>query len=85
MADIERNQARADRIVAARRKLLDRLEADSEHKLAERWRGKVAEYEESLRNFHKFGQEAKPTGRTTVVDIGVPLAELGIKSQTTGG
>lgn len=72
-----------DRLVAARAKLLSRLETNPEHELASRWETKIAEYEESLRNFQRYGQEVRPTGRPAVV-IDVPLDELGITAHEPG-
>ena len=79
MANQERNQERVDRIVAARAKLLKRVKAHPKHEMGGRWKAKIAEYEQSLRNFHEFKQEVKPTGNLTAVNISVPLSELGIK------
>ena len=84
MAKDDRNQGRVYRLVAARAKLLDRLGAHPDHDRAPRWKAKIAEYEESLRNFHKVGQEARPTGRTAITIAG-PLDGRVIADTAPGG
>ena len=84
MASLERNQGRVDRLVGARAKLLGRLESYPSDKV-DKMKVKIAEYEQSLRNFHEFGQEKPPSGKPTGVDLNVPLDEIGIVAKTPEG
>ena len=79
-----RNQGRVDRIEAHRAKLLARLKAQPKHPKAEKWRARIEEFNESLRNFHEHGRETMPTGNTESVTISVPVKDFALKPLAPG-
>lgn len=74
-----RGQPRVDRIVANYERIKAKIKAMPNDPRVPRWKKRLAEYDESLRNWDEFGQETKPVG-TPGVEINVPLGRLGIKS-----
>jgi len=81
----ERMSARIQRLLAARTKFADRLEADPENPRAAVWARKLAEYDESLANFQKYGQETPPNGKPVGVEIDVPAGTFKITEHVPEG
>ena len=75
----ERGRApcRVDRLVEHYERLQAKIQAKPDHPKIERWKIRLKEYETSLRNWDKFGQE-KPPGPKAGVTIDVPLGRLGL-------
>ncbi len=82
--DKQRMLGRARRLLDARKKLLARLQAQPKHRLAKTWRAKIAEYDRSLANIQKFGQENQPTDGNTGVEIDVELGTISLAVKTPG-
>ena len=80
----ERIAGRIQRLMDARKKFVDRLEANSKHERASMWKRKIGEYDVSLANFQKYGQEKPPTGNLVSVNIDVPKHTFEIKGMVPG-
>ena len=76
----ERGRAlcRVDNLVDHYKRLQAKIKNRPDHPKIEKWKIKLKEYETSLQNFDKYGQE-KPPGPKAGVSIDVPLGRLGLK------
>lgn len=76
----ERLNGRIQRLLDARAKCVSRLDAHPKNARAAGWKRKLAEFDQSLANFQKYGQEAPPTGNRVGVDIDVPKGTFSVKA-----
>ena len=72
-------QVRVDDLAEHYERIQAKIKAWPDHRKIEIWRSKLKEYEVSLQNFQKYGQETPP-GPKAGVKIDVPLGRLGLKS-----
>ena len=78
----ERMNGRIQRLLDARAKCAAYLKAAPKHPRAKVWKRKIAEYDQSLANFQKYGQETPPTGNKASVNINVPKGTFKITEHT---
>jgi hypothetical protein len=77
---------RVQRLLDHRKKLERNLEAGgSDHPKAKAWLAKLAEVEESLANFQRYGQERPPSGNVRGVDIHPETHKISIVKHGPGG
>jgi hypothetical protein len=74
----KRMEGRIQRLLDARAKCEAKLKAYPKHPRAATWKRKKAEYDVSLANFQKYGQEEKPNGKPIGVQIDVPAGTFKI-------
>ena len=85
LTKLARLNGRVQRLLAARAKCAARLEAHPKDRRAPAWARKLAEFDQSLANFQKFGQETPPTGNRVGVDIDVPKGTFKITEHAPEG
>ena len=82
---VERMNGRVRRLLDARAKCAGRLGAAPKSARASVWKRKFKEYDASLANIQKYGEETAPSGKPVSVKIDVPKGTFKITEHAPEG
>ena len=82
--DHQRAIGRVTRLNHAKAKLADKLKLYPRHANAPAWRARIKEFDASIANFAKHGQETAPTGRPVGVSIDVGTDKIRLTDLVPG-
>ncbi len=83
---MDRVEGRIQRLLDARAKLMAKMELHNENREAMvGWEKRLAEYNDSLFTFQKYGKEFTPSGNAVSINIDVPKGTFTITAPVPGG